>query len=141
MDKKKGILLLASLPVLVSAKSVTYNDGVRLTNNYIDRFPDYNKFITFINNETFPKGQIISKGKFDLTNKNNNSWLATDIQYWTLTDSGNGTKYIIDNAIKPYSMLNTSSVRVTEYVRKEIKDAGSGTLNNPWEFVEQYEVY
>ena len=140
MDKKKGILLLASLPVLVSAKSVTYNDGVRLANNYIERFTDYNKYINVINDGEFKNGQFISKNEFDLTNMNRNSWLATGIQYWTLTDSGNGTKYIIDNTIKPYSMLNTSGVRVTEYVRKETKVTGSGTLNNPWEFVDQYEV-
>lgn len=139
MDKKTGLLLMASLPVFVNA-TVSYDDGLTYTRNYIDKFPDYNKYINMVASGEFQKGQFIGKDEFDITNTNNNSWLLDPLQYWTLTNAGSGKKYVIDNALRSLPTSSTSGVRITEYVRKETAVKGTGTISNPWEFVEQYEV-
>ena len=140
IDKKKGLMILAALPMFVSA-STTYKNGVDYANRHINDENAFKKYLLIRDNETeFIRGGFLSKEEFDISSLNGNSYLAPGIQFWTLTDSSTGKKYVIDYSIRELDKTLKSGVRVTEYVRPETEANGTGSYSNPWVFVEKYKV-
>ena len=143
--------LFLMLPYNLKA-DIKYNDGIELSKRYITKFENYDEYLlidnkqenNYIKNEgganNFWYGGYISKKEYDLTYKNNYSWLAPGFKYWTNTSSGLD-KYIISfNSTKTLSTNKTSGVRITEFVKSNVTVSGKGTFSNPWKFNEMYTI-
>ena len=115
------------LHILIFTKATTtYEGGIPKANQYASKIEDYHDYLVtdnmpydfengnVLNTLRFKKGGFLSREEFEITNVYGSSYLATGLEYWTLTQHSNGENY----------------------VKNETKVAGSGTKNNPWYFVE-----
>ena len=148
------IVLLCFLPLFVSAS--TLNEGKASAGNYITKFENYKKYIHIpsdskyyayeesgynsTNGNGFKNGGFISSFEYNLSLDNNLSWLSPGIGYWTLSKKGDNEYYYIADKLYSKSEDSTSNVRVTEYVANTSKVRGSGTVSNPWYFVDTFRV-
>ncbi len=143
------ILLIMILPMIVFAESSNYDNSIGKANNYIksDKYSDRNKYLiisknapySFSNdgisntNSKFETGGMLNASEYNLSLMNNRSYLATGIEYWTMTGNAS-SHYYVENYLKTKEENLRSNTRVTEFVQKSIKVTGSGTYTNPWEF-------
>ena len=148
------LIMTAIIPIIgVKAEILNYSDGVRQANNYIlnNKFEDKNKYIVFnvpyeynengnSLNTLFNSGGMISKREYEISVRENKSYLSPGIEYWTLTNSKEdiSKQYYIDTGIKEKLAVEKSGVRVTEYVKPEVRVKGEGKYNSPWEFYGTY---
>ena len=164
MKIKKQILFIVLtllLPLSINAAvRNNYDITKKNTNIYINDFdkndvyiikstPSFN--VPFIYNNGalsvdtyFKKGGLLNKYEF-LVSKTpeNDTYLFTGNNYWTLTE--NGTKvYMIDNSatdnISLQEKTTLSGGRITEYIREETGVSGSGKYMDPWVFIERFKV-
>ena len=164
MKIKKQILFIVLtllLPLSINAAvRNNYDITKKNTNIYINDFdkndvyiikstPSFN--VPFIYNNGalsvdtyFKKGGLLNRYEF-LVSKTpeNDTYLFTGNNYWTLTE--NGTKvYMIDNSaadnISLQEKTTLSGGRITEYIREETGVSGSGKYMDPWVFIERFKV-
>ena len=164
MKIKKQILFIVLtllLPLSINAAvRNNYDITKENTNIYINNFdrndvyiikstPSFN--VPFIYNNGalsvdtyFKKGGLLNRYEF-LVSKTpeNDTYLFTGNNYWTLTE--NGTKvYMIDNSaadnISLQEKTTLSGGRITEYIREETGVSGSGKYIDPWVFIERFKV-
>ena len=144
--KKLVFLMILMIPLCINAKSYTYDNAINKANTYIDSFDDYNDYIKigsmpydYYENSVkrsihFKKGGFLSEEEFKMTNVTNHSYLATGLEYWTLTQSSNKRNYVVSYSLNELDINKKANVRITEYVKNETKIEGAGTKNDPWYF-------
>ena len=161
--KKQILFIVLTLLLPLSINATVRNDydiTKKNTNIYINDFdrndvyiikstPSFN--VPFIYNNGalsvdtyFKKGGLLNRYEF-LVSKTpeNDTYLFTGNNYWTLTE--NGTKvYMIDNSatdnISLQEKTTLSGGRITEYIREETGVSGSGKHIDPWIFIERFNV-
>ena len=161
--KKQILFIVLTLLLPLSINATVRNDydiTKKNTNIYINDFdrndvyiikstPSFN--VPFIYNNGalsvdtyFKKGGLLNRYEF-LVSKTpeNDTYLFTGNNYWTLTE--NGTKvYMIDNSatdnISLQEKTTLSGGRITEYIREETGVSGSGKYIDPWIFIERFKV-
>lgn len=143
-----GLLLIPS----VVFASATYEKGVDIANKYIYDYPDYSRYIKltgdlpyWINSSNkatvhtgFKTGGFLNEREYIITANGATSWLAPGIEYWIANPSSDYR--VLNVKVEPSSASATSGVRVTEFVRTEVKIKGAGTKTNPWVFSDGYVV-
>lgn len=148
-------LLMMFLPFIVNASS-TINGGKEKANSFITSFENYKKYILFptdsskyayeengyniVNGNGFLKGGFISAKEYRMSIHDVSSWLSPGISYWTLTKGSNNEYYYISNSIFTKDMNEKISVRITEFIHPSVTIKGTGTITNPWYFVEAFTV-
>ena len=130
----------------VGASSI-YSDSVAKANRYIFDFEKYYNYIMYDNmpynyvdgknkhNELFKSGGFISKDEYSITNLYEQSYLATGIEYWTLTQQDADRNYVLDFLLKGKLLTESTDVRVTEFVKNDVRVKGTGSKSTPWEFL------
>lgn len=143
--------IILMIPLCLNAKIVNYEDSIKYANEYIKDFKNFNDYLKVnmpynydmgenLHNNRFRNGGFLSKEEFKITNAYDNSYLATGIEYWTLSKANNYDMHTIDYRLTERNMSEKTDIRVTEFVRNETKVTGSGTKNNPWVFIDTYNV-
>ena len=147
------VILLLFAPIYIRAFSYeNYAKSKSDVKNYINKYTDKSKYLLFKqpydfrngslvngNDPDFNYGAFISKDEYDLSKGLYSSYLAIGRDYWTLTSNGSN-QYYIDNELKSKSPNSLAGIRVTEFVKPNIKVDGVGSYANPWRFVNQYEI-
>ena len=157
------IVLILTFPLILNAEmSVNYNKAIKQANNYIKDF-QYNKL--YIVSETtnfsvpfeykdtslsvnslFKTGGLLNIKEFDISKgESNSSYLFSGSDYFTMTESGSESVYVIEKGANtnytPKLKSEKSGVRVTEYVKEKIRVTGTGEYVNPWIFIKpEYKV-
>ena len=161
MKKKILLILILILPIFINAKmNNDYNNSSNYANRYINQYSDNKLYILksddsleipykYENNilssvSQFKNGGLLNLDEFRKSkDKDGNTYLFTGNNYWTMTENSSKV-YIISNSSADNELLtdksSLSGTRVTEYVRENTGVTGSGTYNDPWIFVERYEV-
>ena len=152
MKKRLRILFVFVLliPFFVFAKYDSFNGStIDKTNNYIksDNFKDREKFLILKSpmyykysgnsvgiDARFVTGGMLNKDEYVLSVRDNNSYLATGIEYWTMTEVNSSSQYYVENYLKYKEKILTSNIRVTEIVKHEAEVTGNGSYVNPWVF-------
>lgn len=143
--------IILMIPLCLNAKIVNYEDSIKYANEYIKDFKNFNDYLKVnmpynydmgenLHNNKFRNGGFLSKEEFKITNAYDNSYLATGIEYWTLSKANNYDMHTIDYRLSERNMSEKTDIRITEFVRNETKVTGSGTKNNPWVFIDTYNV-
>ena len=159
--KKKLILFCSICLFLISnidAKiNNNYNSSADYANKYIEKFNDNSKYIiksdksfivpfsyengTLSTNNLYKNGGMLSLTEFKYTLINNNSYLLSGQEYWTLTSKKDNYNYVITHIKENYKDISSDSgLKVTEQVKEDTKVYGNGTYNNPWIFIPKYNV-
>ena len=139
----------------VNAKT-TYNNTPDFSNDYIKHYKDYTRYLVTTDSpygydsgivaydDDYKTGGLLNEYEFNISkDTTGNTYLFNGLEYWTMTKSGSGMRFI-DPSVASY--LNTrsknllSGIRVTNYVQNGIYLRGSGTINDPWTFIEKYYV-
>ncbi len=161
MKKKILLILILILPIFINAKmNNDYNNSSNYANRYINQYSDNKLYILksddsleipykYENNilssvSQFKNGGLLNLDEFRKSkDKDGNTYLFTGNNYWTMTENSSKV-YIISNSSADNELLtdksSLSGTRVTEYARENTGVTGSGTYNDPWIFVERYEV-
>ena len=161
MKKKILLIIILILPILIDAKiNNDYVTSSNYANKYISIYPDNKLYILrsesgleipykYENNvlssvSKFKNGGLLNLDEFRKSkDRNGNTYLYTGNNYWTMTENSSKV-YIIDNSSTDNELLtdkaSLSGTRVTEYVRENTGVTGIGTYNDPWMFVERFEV-
>lgn len=161
MKKKILLIIILILPVFINAKiNNDYTTSSNYANKYIGTYPDNKLYILrsesgleipykYENNvlssvSQFKNGGLLNLDEFrNSKDRNGNTYLYTGNNYWTMTESSSKI-YMIDNSSTDNELLtdkaSLSGTRVTEYIRENTGVSGSGTYNDPWMFVERFEV-
>ena len=141
------LVLIMLIPCIVLA-DYKYNDGIKKTDEYIFTYSDYARYIKIkeglpygFNNgkaevvSSFKSGGFITKPEYDITNSGpSTSWLAPGIEYWLID------KWRLDTKPTTGNDEETAGVRITEYVLSNAKVKGTGTMSNPWEFLDGFSI-
>ena len=141
------LVLIMLIPCLVLA-DYKYSDGVKKTDTYIFTYSDYARYVKikdglpygFSNGKAeitsgFKSGGFITKPEYDITNSGPSvSWLSPGIEYWLIN------KWKVDTKPTTGSDDDKSGVRITEYVLSNAKVKGTGTISNPWIFVDGFSI-
>ena len=139
----------------VNAKT-TYNNTPDFSNDYIKHYKDYTRYLVTTDSpygydsgivaydDDYKTGGLLNEYEFNMSkDTTGNTYLFNGLEYWTMTKSGSGMRFI-DPSVASY--LNTKSknllsgIRVTNYVQNGVYLRGSGTINDPWTFIEKYYV-
>ena len=161
MKKKILLIVILILPIFIDAKiNNDYVTSSNYANKYISIYPDNKLYILrsesgleipykYENNvlssvSKFKNGGLLNLDEFRKSkDRNGNTYLYTGNNYWTMTENSSKV-YIIDNSSTDNELLtdkaSLSGTRVTEYIRENTGVTGIGTYNDPWMFVERYEV-
>ena len=143
-------IIIMILPIFVMAETSNYDTSIDRANNYIksDKFKDRDKYLILSGNipyqfngvsttdSRFLYGGMLSEREYNLSLLNNSTYLATGIEYWTMTGNA-ASHYYVENYLRTKEESLKSNVRVTEFVKPEIKIKGSGSYSNPWYFDEK----
>ena len=138
--------VLLFIPCFVMADK-TYNDGVKIANDYIYSMPEYSRYLVSSGNQKFgfdesglktatdfSTGGFLTKVEYERTKIKGSSWLSPGIQYWLMKDENGPLAVDLDYKRD----VQESGVRVTEFVQSEARVKGRGTITTPWEFVDGY---
>ena len=156
---KRVLLIIVSFLfcTIVYAKS-TYTQAQDLANDYIKKFPNYQKYMvtknadygfsttnSLVNSSSYKTGGLINEQEYKIsTGSRNSSYLFNGLSFFTMTESGNQVKIIDPKVANGINSQNKSSalsgVRVTGFVSGEIQLRGNGTRVSPWRFIERYNV-
>ena len=93
------IILLVLFPFVINA-SVSYEDGKKRIDNYIEKFTNYNMYLLMDVNDNFSNGGFLNIKEYNLSKHNNKSYLAIGIQYWIKEDTQTYKKYVVDYALR-----------------------------------------
>lgn len=77
-----------------------------------------------LNTLRFKKGGFLSREEFEITNVYCSSYLATGLEYWTLTQHNNEENYVIGYMLGNKKLTDKTDIRATNYVKNETKVAG-----------------
>ena len=148
---KYVIMIMLMLPMYI--KAYTYEAAINKANNYIFTYNDYNEYIHIANDmpynynnsenqilSYFKNGGFISKEEYLITNINNNSYLATGLEYWTLSQYAANRNFTIDIGLSNRAYTEDTDIRITQFVQSDAEITGAGTKNNPWVFKEIFSV-
>lgn len=166
MKKVFTFLLLTFLFIININADVTmsYDKAVNNSQRYVYKFNKYGKYIitdkkyieivnsdtaiipfTFKNNKStvntdFTRGGLLNEEEFIISkDSNGNTYLSQDVEFFLMKDGTIKAINVLNNDVidagdKKYAL------RVTEFVIPGTKTKGSGTKNNPWEFVGTYKL-
>lgn len=136
----KILLFLMLLHILIFTKATTtYEGGIPKVNQYASKIKDYHDYLVtdnmpydfengnVLNTLRFKKGGFLSREEFEITNVYGSSYLATGLEYWTLTQHNNEENYVIGYMLGNKKLTDKTDIRATNYVKNETKVAGSGT--------------
>ena len=161
MKKVFTFLLLTFLFIININADVTmsYDKAVNNSQRYVYKFNKYGKYIitdkkyieivnsdtaiipfAFKNNKStvntdFTRGGLLNEEEFIISkDSNGNTYLSQDVEFFLMKDGTIKAINVLNNDVidagdKKYAL------RVTEFVIPGTKTKGSGTKNNPWEFV------
>ena len=161
MKKVFTFLLLTFLFIININADVTmsYDKAVNNSQRYVYKFNKYGKYIitdkkyieivnsdtaiipfAFKNNKStvntdFTRGGLLNEEEFIVSkDSNGNTYLSQDVEFFLMKDGTIKAINVLNNDVidagdKKYAL------RVTEFVIPGTKIKGSGTKNNPWEFV------
>ncbi len=141
------LVMLMMIPCIVLA-DYKYDDGVTKTDTYIFTYSDYARYMKvkeglpygFSNGKAvsangFKFGGFITNPEFEITNSGpSTSWLAPGIEYWLIG------KNKLDTKVRAGTDEDKSGVRITEYVLHNAQVSGTGSITNPWTFIDGYNV-
>ena len=166
MKKVFTFLLLTFLFIInINADvTVSYDKAVNNSQRYVYKFNKYGKYIitdkkyieivnsdtaiipfAFKNNKStvntdFTRGGLLNEEEFIVSkDSNGNTYLSQDVEFFLMKDGTIKVINVLNNDVidagdKKYAL------RVTEFVIPGTKTKGSGTKNNPWEFVGTYKL-
>ena len=166
MKKVFTFLLLTFLFIININADVTmsYDKAVNNSQRYVYKFNKYGKYIitdkkyieivnsdtaiipfAFKNNKStvntdFTRGGLLNEEEFIVSkDSNGNTYLSQDVEFFLMKDGTIKAINVLNNDVidagdKKYAL------RVTEFVIPGTKTTGSGTKNNPWEFVGTYKL-
>lgn len=166
MKKVFTFLLLTFLFIININADVTmsYDKASSNSQRYVYKFNKYGKYIitdkkyieivnsdtaiipfAFKNNKStvntdFTRGGLLNEEEFVISkDSNGNTYLSQDVEFFLMKDGtvkaiNTLNNEVIDAGDKKYAL------RVTEFVIPGTKTKGSGTKNNPWEFVGTYKL-
>ena len=166
MKKVFTFLLLTFLFIININADVTmsYDKAVNNSQRYVYKFNKYGKYIitdkkyieivnsdtaiipfAFKNNKStvntdFTRGGLLNEEEFIVSkDSNGNTYLSQDVEFFLMKDGTIKAINVLNNDVidagdKKYAL------RVTEFVIPGTKTKGSGTKNNPWEFVGTYKL-
>lgn len=159
---KKKLALFGALFLLLSSNvnakiNNDYNTSADYANKYIQSFKDNDKYIlkssgsfiipfsyengTLSTNNLYKNGGMISLTEFKSTFVNDDSYLLSGQEYWTLTSKDSDSNYFVTYNGESYKNLSRDSgLRVTEHIEEGAKVYGKGTYNDPWTFSPKYNV-
>lgn len=161
MKKVFTFLLLTFLFIININADVTmsYDKAVNNSQRYVYKFNKYGKYIItdkkyieIVNSDTaiipfafknskstvntdFTRGGLLNEEEFIVSkDSNGNTYLSQDVEFFLMKDGTIKAINVLNNDVidagdKKYAL------RVTEFVIPGTKTKGSGTKNNPWEFV------
>ena len=161
MKKVFTFLLLTFLFIININADVTmsYDKAVNNSQRYVYKFNKYGKYIItdkkyieIVNSDTaiipfafknskstvntdFTRGGLLNEEEFIVSkDSNGNTYLSQDVEFFLMKDGTIKAINVLNNDVidagdKKYAL------RVTEFVIPGTKIKGSGTKNNPWEFV------
>ena len=121
------LIITLILPIFINAKSYSYQSAVNQANQYITKFKDYNDYIEIGNmpynyeeqsnryNVNFKKGGFLSRDEYSITNVYGSSYLATGLEYWTLTQARYNSNHTIDFKLSERVLDEQTGVRSTSY--------------------------
>ncbi len=148
---KKVLIMIFALMLVVNVNASimnNYSDSINSANSYIERFNDYAKYIVSDDNikfkyennvlsynSNFLKGGFLNLSEFNISKRDDKTYLFTGQKYWTMTESGANSNVITSYTAELKSKTDTYGVRVTEYVNSDVEITGKGTYNDPWMFV------
>lgn len=157
------LVLILIFPLILNAEmSVDYSKTIKHANNYIKDF-QYNRLYIVSGttnfsvpfeyknnalavNSSFKAGGLLNIQEFDISKgESNSSYLFSGRDYFTMTESGSDSVYVIEKGANTNYTLKSktekSGVRVTEYVKEKIRVTGTGEYVNPWVFIKpEYKV-
>ena len=157
MKKIFKALLAVILLVPIYAKALTtYGESVKVTDYLLtteyEKY-NYNKYLRYVNDIPFDYdkgvlrtspdfrfGGFVSSSEFNLTKKDDATYLYNGLEFWTLTGTGNNKDYINENHVLNKAKSEYSGVKVTEFVKNNVAVKGVGTFTNPYVFVEGFIV-
>lgn len=166
MKKVFTFLLLTFLFIININADVTmsYDKAVNNSQRYVYKFNKYGKYIItdkkyieIVNSDTaiipfafknskstvntdFTRGGLLNEEEFIVSkDSNGNTYLSQDVEFFLMKDGTIKAINVLNNDVidagdKKYAL------RVTEFVIPGTKTKGSGTKNNPWEFVGTYKL-
>ena len=166
MKKVFAFLLLTFLFIININADVTmsYDKAVNNSQRYVYKFNKYGKYIItdkkyieIVNSDTaiipfafknskstvntdFTRGGLLNEEEFIVSkDSNGNTYLSQDVEFFLMKDGTIKAINVLNNDVidagdKKYAL------RVTEFVIPGTKTKGSGTKNNPWEFVGTYKL-
>ena len=166
MKKAFTFLLLTFLFIININADVTmsYDKAVNNSQRYVYKFNKYGKYIItdkkyieIVNSDTaiipfafksnkstvntdFTRGGLLNEEEFIVSkDSNGNTYLSQDVEFFLMKDGTIKAINVLNNDVidagdKKYAL------RVTEFVIPGTKTKGSGTKNNPWEFVGTYKL-
>ncbi len=145
------ILLVILLPIFIHATKQEYDSSKSFANNYYTKFNTPEKYLRFSNYYIYDgslkseigltKGGLLSIYEFKTTlNGKSNpsySYLFDGTSYW----AANNRAIYDDPSLVFNKVSDIYDVKVTEYTKHNIKVKGIGTYDNPWIFINKYNVY
>ena len=158
MKKINKILLVIvlMLPMIIDAK--TLKSSITYANDYVNLLKDYEKYLVTGDetkyhlkdsalelNPLFKTGGFISETEYYLSQKTSTDYTRTYLydgtEYWTLSQDISGKyTYVGQNGLVKGSNVTDSGTRVTEYIKDYVRVSGSGSINNPYTFLPEYNV-
>ena len=166
MKKVFTFLLLTFLFIININADVTmsYDKAVNNSQRYVYKFNKYGKYIitdkkyieivnsdtaiipfAFKNNKStvntdFTRGGLLNEEEFIVSkDSNGNTYLSQDVEFFLMKDGTIKAINVLNNDVKDAGDKKYA-LRVTEFVIPGTKTKGSGTKNNPWEFVGTYKL-
>ena len=133
----KVIGFLCMFMFISDINAYSFDEGKEISNSYINNnrkniaylintskipFGYNNKTISYI--DGFNTGGLINIYEVNSSKTDDSSYLVTSLPYFS-----------IDGKVINDESSTDSNIRVTEFIKKEVKIIGSGTYKDPWTFV------
>ncbi len=142
--------------VHVNARTV-YKEVPKFVNDYIKKFPNYQKYIVtentrygftngIIDNGTndFKTGGLLNLDEYLISKSvGNNSYLFNGLEFFTMTKRNSKIVAIDPNEednLTELTVNDSSGIRVTNYINSSVKLNGTGSSVNPWTIISKYTV-
>lgn len=142
-------LFLFIIPFFVSASvRVVFDDAKWSSNTYITQFNGYRWYIdfntkkkyvydgnTFSELSGFTNGGLINVSEYNISLRDNKSYLKNAREYWTMTKDGNNFYTLNNGNVVSKNKNESLGVRPTEYILPKTEVIGQGSFADPWVFV------
>ncbi len=154
----KAFIIIIVFLIFINVKAnTTFTNTPKFVNDYINKFPNYQRYIITENTDYgfisgniqsgisgFKNGGLLNIEEYNISkSRGNNTYLFNGLEFFTMTFS-NGKIQVIDpnsnNGIGQKRENEASGIRVTNYVQNGVKLEGRGTLVDPWKFIDRYSL-